>query len=190
MKQSISLKKLKKEAKEAYKKDKEIVDIILFGSVTKGKDSPKDIDVIILFNKKIDRSILKQHNPIIKTYAEFFDSFPAESIITEGHSLIFDKKIHELYKMRSAYIFRYTLKDKNKSQRMQFYYALYGRNMKGILDITNSKKFSDQTVLTPVENAEQMKEFFESNKIDFFYMPILYPETYSKAEKLSVSNVR
>lgn len=185
MKQNISLEKLKKEAKEAYDKNKEIVDVVLFGSAARGKTMPADIDILVLFNRKIDRTVLVQYNPISKTFKDFFGTFPTQSILSEGYSLVFEKKISELYKMASAYLFRYSLKDKNKSKRMQFYYALYGRNAKGVLEITGSKKFSDSTILTPVENADEMKEFFENNGIEYFALPVLYPETYSKAEKLS-----
>ncbi|HIH42950.1 TPA: hypothetical protein HA246_04865 [Candidatus Woesearchaeota archaeon] len=187
MKQNTLLAKLKKEAKDAYKKNTEIIDILLYGSFIKGKTIPSDIDIIILFNRTIDRDVLKSYKPIIKIYKDFFESFPSESILSEGYSLISDKTLAELYKMKAAYLFRYSLKNKNKSKRMQFYYALYGRNTKGVMEATNSKKFSNETILTPIEYTEVIKEFFEINHVEYFYLPILYPMTYSNAERLNVS---
>ena len=96
MKQSDLLKELKKSAKDAFEKNKEIIDIILFGSIVRGKTKPKDIDVLILFNKHIDRTILKQFNLTYKTYYDFFRSFPTESILHEGFSLLHDKKLSEM----------------------------------------------------------------------------------------------
>ncbi|HLD89050.1 MAG TPA: nucleotidyltransferase domain-containing protein [Candidatus Nanoarchaeia archaeon] len=186
MKQNFSLAKLKKEAEELYKKDKEIVDIILFGSAVRGKSRPSDIDVLVLFNRKSTRVSIKNCTVINNAFKDFFSGFPAESVLGEGYSLIFGKKISELYGMSSAYIFRYSLKNKSKSRRMQFYYALYGRGTRGVIESTGSKKFSNETILTPIRNADQMKQFFDDNEIEYFFLPVLYPATYTSAEKLSV----
>ncbi len=186
MKQNFSLQKLKKTAKFEKKENKEIIDIILFGSSVRGKLNPQDIDILVLSSQKLDKQILKEFNPIYKTYSDFMKGFPIESIIQEGHSLLYDKSISSLYHLHSTYLFRYSLKGKTKSERMRFYYALYGRNTKGILKETNSKKFSSETIITPVHAAEEMKSFFETNKIEYYYIPILFPESYKDAEKLSV----
>ena len=50
-----TLSKLSKNLQRKYKE--EVKDIILFGSSLRGKLEPGDVDVLILFNKKIDREI-------------------------------------------------------------------------------------------------------------------------------------
>lgn len=42
------------------------------------------------------------------------------------------------------------------------------------------------TLITPIESADQMKEFFEIQKVEYFSIPILYPLSYKDAEKLSL----
>ncbi|MDP7116396.1 MAG: nucleotidyltransferase domain-containing protein [Candidatus Woesearchaeota archaeon] len=185
MKQNFSLQKLKKAAKFEKQENKEIIDIILFGSSMRGKINPKDIDILVLSSQKLDKPILKEFNPIYKTYSDFVKGFPTESIIQEGYSLLHGKTISSLYHLHSTYLFRYSLKGKTKSERMRFYYALYGRNTKGILKETNSKKFSSETIITPVQAVDEMKSFFETNKIEYYYVPIMFPESYKDAEKLS-----
>ena len=78
---------------------KEVIDIILFGSVIKGKNMPNDVDLLILFNdkknlelgyelrKKLEKDLAV--SVISKTYKEFFEgSFKArDSILAEGFSL-------------------------------------------------------------------------------------------------------
>lgn len=183
--QNSLLKKLHHKAKEEYQKRPDIVDIILFGSAAKGKEKPSDFDILIIFNRKVDRKIVAGfENATGKSYKEFFETFPAESILQEGISLVFGKKLSELYGLASGILFRYELRGKNKSERMQFYYALYGRNSKGMLEETRGVKFSETTVLVPTENGEKFKEFLENSKIDYFLLPILFPATYKEAEKL------
>ncbi|MBS3137028.1 nucleotidyltransferase domain-containing protein [Candidatus Woesearchaeota archaeon] len=186
MKRDILLNKLKKAAKNSYAINTEIVDIIIYGSFVKGKANPKDIDVLVIFNRTIDRTILHEFNAIAKTYSSFIADFPTESIFHEGYSLVYEKRISELYHFISAYLFRYSLKNKNKTQRMQFYYALYGRNSKGVLETTKSIKFSDQCILTPVSYADEIKEFFGNQSIEYFSLPIMYPISYENAKRLSV----
>ena len=73
------------EINEFYNKNKDkIIDIILFGSVLKGKENPRDIDLLILFKEKknLDLSYelkkrLKNFNLDInsKSYNELFDTY-------------------------------------------------------------------------------------------------------------------
>ena len=174
---------LEKDAAKAYQKNEEIIDIILFGSAARNKTNPKDTDVLILTNRKTVNE-LKQYHPIIKTYKEFIHGFPTESILTEGRSLIFKKAIAELYHMKPAFLFRYSLKKKSSSERMKFYYALHGRTTKCMLKETKSHKFSQETIITPTEHADLIKEFFEVHKIEYFFVPLLYPKTYEGAEQM------
>ena len=46
--------RFKREIKFFFKKNNEILDIILFGSSIKGKDKPNDIDLLIIYKTKKD----------------------------------------------------------------------------------------------------------------------------------------
>jgi predicted nucleotidyltransferase len=94
--------------KEFYQKyKKQVEDIVLFGSSVKGKEKPKDIDILLIFNKKEYTELnyqlkksLKEFNVqiISKTKKSLLsDMFKAkESYLSEGYSLI-SKKIYCQY---------------------------------------------------------------------------------------------
>ena len=94
--------KISREIKNKY--NEEIEDIILFGSYLKGKEFPNDVDVLLIFKKKVDKKIeteLKKAlniknielNSVTKKEFENEDFIAREGIYLEGFSLIKDKKI-------------------------------------------------------------------------------------------------
>lgn len=181
----------KSEIKNFFNKNKEILlDIILFGSSIKGKEKPNDIDILLLYksSKNIDvsyalKKTIEAKGYCIeitdKTYNELLNpNFIAGiSIISEGYSLVYNKFLFEGLGYLSFNLFKYELKQFNKSERMRFYYSLYGRNNeKGMLKMLDSIKFSDSIILCPVENVERMKEYFDTWKLKYVEFPILIPE--------------
>lgn len=181
--------KLKSEIIKFYMKNKEIIlDIIIFGSFIKGKENPKDIDILILYKdkKNIEKSyelkkLLKNFNVEIidKSYLELFDeSFKVrEGILSEGYSVVNKKSLSEGFGYSSLILFKYELKGFNKSNRMRFYYSLYGRDKKdkGTIKELNAIKFSDTILFCPVKNAEKMKEYLDYWKIKYIEFPIMIP---------------
>ncbi|MBI2668278.1 nucleotidyltransferase domain-containing protein [Candidatus Woesearchaeota archaeon] len=168
----------------------EILDILLFGSMMKGKDKANDLDLLIVFKEKKNLNLMYEFRKVIepfvkvrvevtgKTYAELFsDSFLArEAILAEAYSLIQKKSVAEGLGFKNFYLFNYSLKKKNKSERMRFYYSLYGRNSLGILKKLGAVKYAETIILCPTENKELMKGFLESWKIEFKETPILIPK--------------
>ena len=167
-----------------------LLDIILFGSYLKGKNAPKDLDILLLFKEKkdIDLSYVLSKkikrlgfNPEItdKTYKELFQSsfIAREAILSEGYSIKNDCFVLDGFGYTSYFLFKYDLKKFNKSKRMMFYYGLYGRNKnQGILKELNSIKFSGTIILCPLENSNKMEGFFKNLEIDFITFQILIPE--------------
>lgn len=173
-----------------YKKYKnEIIDIILFGSSIKGKEKPKDIDILLLFKDKENLNIeyelrknierLKYAVQITtKTYEKLFDkNFKArESFLGEGYSLVNKRFIAEGLGYYGCILFKYSLKGFSQSKRMQFQYALYGRDKKtGIAKELALNKFSTAIFLCQITNSEKLKEFFERWGIKFEMFPLLIP---------------
>ncbi|MBW2981324.1 nucleotidyltransferase domain-containing protein [Candidatus Woesearchaeota archaeon] len=181
--------RFKSEVKSFFSKNKEkVLDIILFGSSVKGKEKPNDIDILILFKDKKDIDISYELKKTIKgfevsitdkTYKELFEeSFKArEAILAEGYSLVYNKFLAEGLGYMNFVLFRYELKGFSKSERMRFYYSLYGRgkDQKGVLEEFNCIKFSDAILLCPSTNTEKLKEYLENWKIRFIEFPILIP---------------
>ncbi len=182
--------------KKFYKENKEIVDIVLFGSTVRGKESPRDIDLMVIFNKKIDDSLVEKLNkelinvmPKIEitsvTYRELFSPkfLAREAYLTEGYSLINKKYIFSGLGFETYEIFKYNVKNLSKSRLMSFYYALYGRNNnKGMLEKLNGIKFSNEVILSPIENSEEFKEFLDSWNIKYFRFPAIIPSRIAKSK--------
>jgi predicted nucleotidyltransferase len=181
---------LEKTAKLFFEKHKfEIIDILLFGSLEKGKDLPKDIDILLIFKKKKSfeqaqelRNNIKQETSLTveitpKVYDELFQSsfLAREAILTEGYSLINKISFAEGLGYKRAVLFIYQLKGKNSSERMRFYYSLYGRTTEGMLKKLEAVKYTDTVILCPVHNMEKMKEYLNSWNIEYTATPLLIP---------------
>ena len=104
-------KRLKKELK-VYLDDPKIFDILIIGSVVKGKENPKDVDLIVLTYEKQDKIIYElrkknyhAENLLIKNL--FKEQELLKTILKEGFSLKSNKKI--LPEKESLLIFSYSL---------------------------------------------------------------------------------
>ncbi len=174
-------------AKEFYESNKEaVLDIILFGSVVKGKEKPADIDIMVVYKAQIDLDLsheLKKKLSFVgeieitsRTYAQLFEpSFLAREVfLSEGYSLISRKFLHEGLGYSSFVLYKYDLKGLSKTKRMQFYYSLYGRTSKGMLEELKSFKFSENLILTPMTESEKMKEYLQK-WLQFIEIPMLMP---------------
>lgn len=171
----------------------QIMDIVLFGSIVRGKEKPSDIDVLLLFNSKENieiaysfRKALKSFsfslNVITKTYATLLsESFPAKtSILAEGYSLIYNNRLASCFGYSSFILFRYSLKGFHQSKRMLFHYSLHGRyKNEGMLKKLGLLKFSDTIILSPINTAEETREYISSWKITFDEFPVLFPNRVS-----------
>ncbi len=167
-----------------------VLDVILFGSIARGKEEPNDIDLIIIYafkedincsyelRKKLEKSGFKVHISSNTYKGLFHPSFMArEGIIFEGHSFRLNRPLSSGFGFSSFMLFKYYLQGMGNSDRMRFYYALHGRrNEKGILKVFNCYKFSDKLIIVPVENTDKIAEFFSRRSIRFDKVPILIPQ--------------
>ncbi len=174
--------------------NKEILDIVLFGSVARGKENPRDIDLLIIYSsnenadelsynirKKLESEGFSAHI-ISKTYNELFNSefLARESILTEGFSLRKRRNFSSMFSYTGFILYRYSLKELNNSERMQFYYSLYGRgNEEGVLHHFEAFKFSNNLIMSSIENSENIKLFLNSKKIPYKEIPIMIPTRIS-----------
>ena len=167
----------------------EVSDIILFGSVARGKDRPHDVDVLVLFTNKVDKDIehkirkeIEKHEQKVsilsKTEKTIFDeTFDArESILFEGISFLSGQGIAEKNGFLSFGMFKYTFNGWTNLQKTKFYYALNGRGgNQGISSKLGCIKLSDAVILAPLSGVEEFKEFLDSWKLDYIYVPMLIP---------------
>ena len=76
--------KLQKEIKKAFAESKGIIDIILFGSVVRGKKYPQDIDLLFLgsANKPILKNVLNKINlPYQKKFHHLNQTVPEDKLL-------------------------------------------------------------------------------------------------------------
>ena len=173
----------------------EIIDIVLFGSLVKGKETPKDIDLLVIYktiiNSELNYKIKKEFEVLglevdlaAKTYSGLFESsfIARESYLSEGYSLLNKKFIAGGFGYKSMIIFRYGLGNLNKSQRMRFYYSLYGRNSEGMLKKLKLYKFSERIIISSVEESERVKDYLKSWSITYLEVPALIPARIVESE--------
>lgn len=175
---------------------KEIKDIVLFGSLVRGKIKPEDIDILIIFKTKINKNIeyalknllLKYTQKISllsKTEKEYIEpSFDArESILFEGYSLINSRFLSGDFGFISFGLFFYDTRNMTNVKKTKFYYALNGRrSIKGLIDEWNAIKISNNIIAVPLNKIELAKEFFETLNINYKYMPSLIPKRMGRKE--------
>ena len=170
-----------------YLKEKEILDIIIFGSVMKGKDKPKDIDLLIVFKEKINKELeLKIRRELGTNYEinsitqkELLSSnFTAkEGLYLEGYSFSKKNTMAESLGFFSIAHLKYELKNLKGTNRVKFYYALMGRdNQDGFLTKINADRFSDNVIICDYSEIEKLKEFFDSWNINYEVYPMLMPK--------------
>lgn len=173
----------------------EILDIVLFGSLVRGKEKPRDMDVLVIYKTKVNPELnykIKKEFEILgfevdlvaKDYSGLFESsfIAGESYLSEGYSLLNKKFIAGGLGYKPMILFRYGIKSLNKSQRMRFYYSLYGRNTEGMLNRLNLYKFSERIIISPVEESERVKEYLDSWSIKYLEFSVLIPARVIESE--------
>ncbi len=190
--------RLKKNLKTIAAKQKEVEDIIVFGSLVRGKEKPEDIDVIVIFKNSIVKEAeyqirteiekkYKQLSIISKTRTTVFDpAFDArESILFEGKSLLKEKDLAEQYGYNPVGMFKYHFTGWSKLQKTKYYYALNGRNaQRGIVEELGGIKLADGAILVPLQKIEAFRSFLEFWKVEYKYIPALIPERLNKKKIL------
>jgi len=166
-----------------------LLDILLFGSVVRGKEHPNDVDILLVFKDKEDLDIAYSLRKSLdkfcasvqittRTYASLFDrNFRArEAFLGECFSLVRNEFVSKGFGYSNWMLFKYSLKGFSQSKRMRLQYALYGRSSPGIVEKLKLKKFADAVFLCPIEHSEQLKQFFDYWKISFENFTVLIPE--------------
>ncbi|BBL45726.1 hypothetical protein MJ1_0576 [Nanobdella aerobiophila] len=151
--------------------DENIEDIIIFGSITRGKENPKDIDILVIF-KKITYDVYKKlnlpeiyHINIIESDKLFSLGTLLIEILSEGWSVKYKRPIREILAFKSfkEYIFRKIIYGENKnSKKVSFHFFIYGRkdrNKKGLLEETHAEliRRNPFIIRVPIEYSEIFK---------------------------------
>jgi len=156
------MKNLAKKLKKLLNNDA-IQDIILFGSASKGKINPNDVDIAILLKKEMPdiKKITKECIPnadvqIIGPYDIYNKLFL--TMIKEGFSVKKNSYLHDLYNIKPVKLYKYNLKQLTPSKKVMFERA--------IKSIGNIKRLSNSVILVPIEHSGQFEEFLRHWQLD------------------------
>ncbi len=189
MTQENYLKYLKLKSKN-FARNKEIFEIIIYGSFIKGKEEARDIDILIIFKEEslVKRTELAQEfkgnlnkikNLDIKTInlSELFDKnfLARQSVLIEGKSLIDNKSLAEKIGFKGYSLFEYSLRKLTHNEKTKFVYGLSGRNKEGILKKIKAIHIGKGVVLVPIRNSIIFEDFLKKWNLDYNQKNILMP---------------
>ncbi len=185
--------KLKNELKKIEQKYPELVDVLVFGSVVRGKVHPTDVDILVLFKRIVDKSVEYVVRKVLERYIQNISiiskveravcdaTFDArESVLFEAKSLLTGKNRAQEYGFSSFGMFKYGFGRWSTLQKTKFYYALNGRGTRGIIDTVQGIKLADSVIIVPLEFVEEFRRFLERWKIEFVYVPMIIPTRMGK----------
>ena len=174
-------------SKKFFKEEK-LFDIILYGSSMKGKDEPRDLDIVLVFfdedfKKRLDISYeFKKKLPNELKFdvkginiIDFYDAgfFARQGILIEGYSLVSGKKFSEKLGFKGYSLFSYTLKNLNNKKTL-FTYSLIGRGeSEGMVKKVNGKSIGKGAFLVPIENSLLFEQFLEKWDVKYIKKNIL-----------------
>ncbi|MBT4805359.1 hypothetical protein HON71_04255 [Candidatus Woesearchaeota archaeon] len=164
--------------------DKDLNDIILFGSFVKD-GTAHDIDLALVVKEKKDfLETKKEIKKIIKKETDF-QIVDLESIyspiwltlIKEGFSVKKNKFLSEIYNIKPAVLYKYSLKKLTNVQKVQF-----DRGMKNLLS-KEGTVLTRSVILIPLQMKNRVQEFLKSWNIyyesqEYELLPLLRKDTF------------
>ncbi|MFH1316781.1 MAG: hypothetical protein ABII01_04640 [Candidatus Woesearchaeota archaeon] len=178
---SVKLKSYQKKLKKLL--DRNILDIILFGSFVKG-GIPNDTDVAIIVRnkerleeiKKKIRSVVKKPDIEIIDIESIYNSTWL-TLIKEGFSVNKNKFIYELYNIKPSVLFKYSLKKLTNVQKVQF-----ERGLKNVLK-SGGTVLTRSVILVPIKIKSEVEDFLKSWNIyyesqEYELLPLMRKESF------------
>ena len=147
-------------------KNKEIIDIILFGSFVKGSLNSSDLDVIILSNTVTKSDVKEEITRLTEKQVDIqilklddYDRFIWLTLIREGFSVKHMKYLSEIYNIKPSVLYQYSLKSLSQSKKVMFDRAI--KNFKEI------ERLSNRVILVPINRSSDFNDFLAHWDIDF-----------------------
>ncbi len=184
------LSSIEKEIKKWISKEK-VIEVILFGSLMRGKEDPNDIDLCIIINENDEKRSLDLIDSLAKitdknkefkfqiniiTEKKFIGgSTLAATLVKEGYSIKQAKKLAEILGFTNKSFFIYSLKKFSASERVRFHYALRGRyGQEGVLKNLKGGFLGTGTIIVPSENEDKLKQVFDGWNVDYKIHTVLF----------------
>ncbi len=175
--------KLLKKYLESEKKDAAIFDIIIYGSLAKGKTPIRDIDIAVIFlegtlrdrldkiqeiKAKLKKKITTEIDIKQITLQELFsaDFLARTGILLEGESIFRRNKFCETLGFKASTLFWYSLAGLSHAQKVKFNYLLAGRTgMKGIITELGGERLASGAIKIPIQKSMEFEEILAQNNI-------------------------
>ncbi|MDI6737674.1 MAG: nucleotidyltransferase domain-containing protein [Nanoarchaeota archaeon] len=164
-------------------KNKDIFDIVLYGSAAKGKEEPGDIDALLIFREmplkgraetaqELKGKLAKKLKGIdIKTInlPELFESdfLARQAVLVEGYSLLHNAPFCERMGFKGYLLFTYTLKGLTQTDKTRFVYALSGRVKEGIVSELKAEPLGRGAVIVPASNSLRFEQFLQTWHLNY-----------------------
>jgi hypothetical protein len=151
-------------------------DIVVFGSFTKDKTRPNDIDIAAVLRggdletvEKISSEIDKISDKIHFNWV-FLHEIEKNplwmTLMMEGFSTKSGKMLSEVFGYKTGVIFSYSLS--RLENRSKFSHALSGRGKgQGELEESGGEMLAKGVVLVPLEKSDSFMEFLDYWKVDY-----------------------
>jgi predicted nucleotidyltransferase len=164
-----------------------VVDIILFGSFAREKESPGDIDIAVVTAStcadvdKLEKIIstkvkLPVHISVLDVKTLFKHTL-WKTIIHEGISLLDGKKISEKLGYKPYVLLWYNLSNLKPVDKVKFSHALFGRSgRRGLLDELGGVSIGKGVLLVPVNKEDEIRDLFFEWGLPFERRRILVEE--------------
>ncbi len=150
-------------------KNKEILDIILFGSAIKGKAMPNDIDITIITEKNLKINEEGFHVSILPPKA-FFINPPSiiNTLFREGYSLKYNRAFAENFRFINRVLFKYELKNHSLSDKVRIVNILRGKDgEKGFVQENEGEWLANQVFIVPVGIEHLFEKFLLNSEVKF-----------------------
>lgn len=158
-----------------YLKDKEVLDIIVFGSAIKGKAKPEDIDIAIITKKQLKIDVEGFHASLL-TPEDFFVNPPSivHTLLREGYSLKNEKPFSEIYKFSNKVLFKYELTNLSPSEKVKIVNILRGkRGERGFVRDNSGEWLANQVFIVSVDSEHIFSQIFINFGVKFSKFHVL-----------------
>lgn len=174
--------RLKAEWRKCWKED--IVDIFVFGSFVKGKARPQDIDMCLIFRRKIKLDIIRRAEALLgekyHVSSLCIDNFftnthsLAKALLLEGKSIISGSRFAGNFGLAAKLFYSYDLSSEDSSKKVRFVYLLRGRNGSvGLVKSWKGEFIAPSAFFVPVEMDNAVQEVFDAWKIKYVRRKIM-----------------
>jgi len=156
-----------------------VVDVILFGSVVKGKEFPADIDICIIFREKIDSELVDKISSKMEGIKVHINTLIADNffkkphsliktMLVEGKSILTGRKIINNFGFSSVSLYSYNLSNLKSSDKVKLVYLLRGRKGEiGIVRKLGGEWIADNCFIFPIEKDYEISNIFKKWGIEY-----------------------